>query len=93
MRKLLRSFLTWLDSRFPEKVTVSLQDYEQLCFAQNKTKDALLECSKMFDKIEFRISNLEESNKAIKDAIVKNNLVAVKEKTRADFIAEGRLPI
>lgn len=30
MRSILRSFLTFLDKRFPEKVVLSQQDYENL---------------------------------------------------------------
>ena len=56
MRGLLRSFLKWLDTRFPEKLTVTLADYQKLQEKLNSFDFSTLEAR--LQKIEVAINNL-----------------------------------
>lgn len=93
MIKLLVRFAAWLDTRFPAKVTVTLEDYGRLADKMAHFKQRFEDHSNILAHQSLRISGLEESVKALKEAVGKTIAPAAvsAEKRRADFVATGRM--
>ena len=93
MIKAIKAFVDWLDRRFPAKVTVTLEDYGRI---DDRIRRVGERAAKIEDQAVFfhnRISALEESVKALKEAVGKTIAPAAisAEKRRADFIGSGRI--
>jgi phage gp16-like protein len=89
--KLLVRFAAWLDARFPAKVTVTLEDYGRIADRLNRIGNDASGFNADFMLATARIAALEESVKALKEALTKASQPAVvADKRRADFVATGR---
>lgn len=85
-------FLTWLDQRFPAKVTVTEGRYLELCGELQAVKFKLAETLSAMTIYALRTKALEESLAAIKDAMAKAATpTAAEMHRRAAFIASGRM--
>jgi hypothetical protein len=93
MRKLARRFLDWLDERFPAKVTVTEEGYNQLLDMYKSTNQRSVMLEGISAAHQSRLEKLEDSISAIKEGISKQqNPVAVEMHRRSQFIANGRMP-
>jgi ribosomal protein S16 len=73
----------WLDARFPAQVVVTEEDYRML-------QERVINHLGMGAQLEARVSAIEESLRAIKDAMSKPSQAA--QAMRAQYIATGRMP-
>ena len=89
MRKLLRRFLDWLDSRFPAKVVVTEQAYKEIGEELARIGCSLNAYNGTNNLLRLRIDTLEASVAAIKDLLAKGGASFVKpeaEKLRDAFV-------
>ena len=93
MIKAIKAFVDWLDRRFPAKVTVTLEDYGRLAAKVAAASGKVDEFFSCIDYQRGQILKLEESVKALKEAVGKTIAPAAvsAEKRRADFIGSGRI--
>ena len=104
MIKAIKAFVDWLDRRFPAKVVVTEADYRQFQERQVHFSGLVAEFEKSTDerflgivdycaRTNARIDKLEESVKALKEALGKTIAPGAvsAEKCRADFIGSGRI--
>ena len=89
MRKLLRRFLDWLDARFPVKVTVTDEEFRAWKSATQAGSNAITALSDSLSYQAERITKLEDSIKALKEAMTKP--VVADAARRAAYIASGRM--
>ena len=89
MRKTVRRFLDWLDQRFPVKVTVTEQIFDDL---NRRQGDLWIRIDQVITRLgdqADRISALEESIRALREALTK--APAQEQARRAAFISSGRM--
>ena len=93
MIKAIKAFVDWLDRRFPAKVTVTLEDYGRIADRLDRIGNDASGFHTDFMLATARIAALEESVKALKEAVGKTIAPAAvsAEKRRADFIGSGRI--
>ena len=82
--------LTWLDQRFPAKVTVTEEGYATLLGMFKDTHQRSVMLEGISDAHQRRIEKLEESLAALKEAMSKPSQAA--QAMRAQYIATGRMP-
>lgn len=90
MRVLLRCFLAWLDSRFPEKVVVTQAKYDAIADAMKEHGAYNINTRQITKLHEERLDKLEASVQGIKDLLNKTPRQSDAER-RAEYIATGRM--
>ena len=80
----------WLDARFPAKVTITQEGFDNLLGMYKDIKAVQVAISQVVDRHEYRMAKAEDSIKAIKDAMTKAPTMAAQ--VRADYIRSGRMP-
>lgn len=92
MIRLLIGGLTWLDARFPPKVTVTKEAFDSLIEREHRRMKDATALRLEIDTQRDRIGKLETSVTAIKDLLSKAATAgAVAETRRAAFVATGRM--
>lgn len=87
----LLAALTWLDRRFPPRVTVTKEAYEAMIEREHQRAKGATTLRLDLDTTKDRIKNLETAVAGIKDLLAKGGSSPAPEKRRADFIASGRM--
>lgn len=92
MIRSLIAALTWLDKRFPPKVTVTKEAFDAMVEREHARAKASTSLRMDLDTAKERIKTLEASVAAVKDLLAKGGAVGpALEKRRSDFIATGRM--
>ncbi len=92
MIRALIAILTWLDARFPPKVTVTKEAFDQLLEREHRRMKEATSLRLEIDTQKERIAGLEKSVNAIKELLTKAAQPAQAEMARrAAFIASGRM--
>ncbi len=92
MIRLFIAALTWLDKRFPPKVTVTKEAFEGLIEREHHRMKEATKLRGEIDTQKERISAVETSVSAIKELLLKAAQPAVAaEARRAAFVATGRM--
>ena len=93
MIRALIAALSWLDKRFPPKVTVTKEMFEALIEREHQRMKTATMIRMDLDTQRERIDGAEKSIHALKDLLAKSADPAVKaESRRAAFVATGRMP-
>ena len=84
--------LSWLDARFPPKVTVTKESFDDLIAREHRrSKDATM-LRMEIDTIKERLKKEEEATAAIKKVLMEATVAgASQEKRRAAFVESGRM--
>lgn len=92
MIRVLIAGLEWLDKRFPPKVTVTKQAFEDLVSREHRRMKDSTAFRIDLDTQKERIGNIEKSVAALKEILVKSATPSLSEPARrAAFIASGRM--
>lgn len=91
MIRQLIAALSWLDARFPPKVTVTKEAFEDLIAREHRrSKDATM-LRMEIDTIKERLKKEEEATAAIKKVLMEATAAgAVQQKRREAFVESGR---
>jgi hypothetical protein len=92
--RLLVKLGAWLDKRFPEKLVVRLEHYNELAVSYSQLGERHQALFISFQRLEDRIGKLEAHVAAVKDVIIKSGLrePTETERRRAAFVESGRMP-
>lgn len=85
--------LTWLDKRFPPRVTVTQETFDALLEREHQRAKQASSHRLDLDTTKERVRVLETAVAALKDALAKGGTGAIVAETRrAAFVATGRMP-
>lgn len=92
MIRLLKAFAEWLDRRFPAKVTVTAEKWEEITRKHIETHARMVMDDSERVGLGARVTQVEKSIAAIKDLLIKQgNPTLSAESRRAEFIKAGRM--
>lgn len=93
MIRQLIAALSWLDKRFPPKVTVTKEGFEALLAREHSRMKDATALRFEIDTLKDRMKKEEESTAAIKKVLMEAATVGAQhEKRRSAFVESGRFP-
>lgn len=93
MIRYLIAALSWLDRRFPPKVTVTKEAFEELIAREHRRMKEATSLRLELDTIKDRLKKEEEATAAIKKVLMEATAAgAVQQKRREAFVESGRFP-
>lgn len=92
MIRLLIAALSWLDKRFPPKVTVTKEGFDDLIAREHRRMKESTSLRIEIDTLKERMKKEEEATAAIKKVLMEATVAgASQEKRRAAFVESGRM--
>ena len=93
MIRYLISALSWLDRRFPPKVTVTKEAFDDLIAREHRRMKESTSLRIEIDTLKERMKKEEEATAAIKKVLMEATAAgAVQQKRREAFVESGRFP-